>query len=95
MLIVYDQLSGVSPKAIAIQSPYVAQVQLLRESFHQIPETRFVEVATIDSFQGREADAVIISMVNLISLTTHPVDHLIFLENEHITGSVFIQMTTS
>ncbi|CAO2832276.1 unnamed protein product [Amaranthus hypochondriacus] len=55
--------AGVSSKAIAVQSPYVAQVQLLRESFHQIPETKGVEVATIDSFQGREADAVIISMV--------------------------------
>lgn len=55
--------AGVSPKAIAVQSPYVAQVQLLREKLHQTQETRGVEVATIDSFQGREADAVIISMV--------------------------------
>ncbi|XP_021725873.1 DNA-binding protein SMUBP-2-like [Chenopodium quinoa] len=55
--------AGVSPKAIAVQSPYVAQVQLLREKLHQFEETRGVEVATIDSFQGREADAVIISMV--------------------------------
>ncbi|KAK9691620.1 hypothetical protein RND81_09G208300 [Saponaria officinalis] len=55
--------AGVSPKAIAIQSPYVAQVQLLRERLLEIKEARGVEVATIDSFQGREADAVIISMV--------------------------------
>ncbi|XP_074304400.1 DNA polymerase alpha-associated DNA helicase A [Silene latifolia] len=55
--------AGVSPKAIAIQSPYVAQVQLLRERLLEIDEVRGVEVATIDSFQGREADAVIISMV--------------------------------
>ncbi|KAL9247944.1 hypothetical protein vseg_021317 [Gypsophila vaccaria] len=55
--------AGVSPKAIAIQSPYVAQVQLLRERLLEIEEARGVEVATIDSFQGREADAVIISMV--------------------------------
>lgn len=68
--------AGVSSKAIAVQSPYVAQVQLLRESFHQIPETKGVEVATIDSFQGREADAVIISMVFFISLTTLLVIHL-------------------
>ncbi|KAH9616190.1 hypothetical protein KSS87_023385 [Heliosperma pusillum] len=54
--------AGVSPKAIAIQSPYVAQVQLLRERLLEIKEARGVEVATIDSFQGREADAVIISM---------------------------------
>ncbi|XP_059460447.1 uncharacterized protein LOC132189693 isoform X1 [Corylus avellana] len=55
--------SGVSPKAIAVQSPYVAQVQLLRDKLDELPEAAGVEVATIDSFQGREADAVIISMV--------------------------------
>ncbi|XP_072963021.1 DNA polymerase alpha-associated DNA helicase A [Typha angustifolia] len=55
--------SGVSPTAIAVQSPYIAQVQLLRERLDDYPESSGVEVATIDSFQGREADAVIISMV--------------------------------
>ncbi|KAI3705941.1 hypothetical protein L1987_76190 [Smallanthus sonchifolius] len=55
--------AGVSPAAIAVQSPYVAQVQLLRDSLDEIPLARGVEIATIDSFQGREADAVIISMV--------------------------------
>lgn len=55
--------SGVSPAVIAVQSPYVAQVQLLRDKFDEFPEASGVEVATIDSFQGREADAVIISMV--------------------------------
>ncbi|GLT59752.1 hypothetical protein SLA2020_325530 [Shorea laevis] len=60
--------SGVSPAAIAVQSPYVAQVQLLRERLDEFPEAAGVEVATIDSFQGREADAVIISMVRSNSL---------------------------
>ncbi|CAK9171537.1 unnamed protein product [Ilex paraguariensis] len=55
--------AGVSPTAIAVQSPYVAQVQLLRDKLDELPEAAGVEVATIDSFQGREADAVIISMV--------------------------------
>lgn len=55
--------AGVSPAAIAVQSPYVAQVQLLRDRLDELPEAAGVEVATIDSFQGREADAVIISMV--------------------------------
>ncbi|KAJ8762739.1 hypothetical protein K2173_012231 [Erythroxylum novogranatense] len=55
--------AGVGAKAIAVQSPYVAQVQLLRERLDELPETDGIEVATIDSFQGREADAVIISMV--------------------------------
>ncbi|XP_047179066.1 DNA-binding protein SMUBP-2 [Vigna umbellata] len=55
--------SGVSPAAIAVQSPYVAQVQLLRDRLDEFPEAAGTEVATIDSFQGREADAVILSMV--------------------------------
>lgn len=60
--------AGVNPSAIAVQSPYVAQVQLLRDRLDELPEAAGVEVATIDSFQGREADAVIISMVCLLSL---------------------------
>lgn len=55
--------AGVSPSAIAVQSPYVAQVHLLRDRLDELPEARGIDVATIDSFQGREADAVIISMV--------------------------------
>ncbi|CAM8971129.1 unnamed protein product [Rhodiola kirilowii] len=55
--------SGVRPSTIVVQSPYVAQVQLLRNKLDDYPEADGVEVATIDSFQGREADAVIISMV--------------------------------
>ncbi|XP_027363348.1 DNA-binding protein SMUBP-2 isoform X2 [Abrus precatorius] len=55
--------TGVSPTAIAVQSPYVAQVQLLRDKLDEFPEAAGTEVATIDSFQGREADAVILSMV--------------------------------
>ncbi|KAL3637883.1 hypothetical protein CASFOL_018331 [Castilleja foliolosa] len=55
--------AGVSPASIVVQSPYVAQVQLLRDRLEESPVSMGVEVATIDSFQGREADAVIISMV--------------------------------
>ncbi|XP_015869738.3 uncharacterized protein LOC107407034 isoform X1 [Ziziphus jujuba] len=55
--------AGVSATAIAVQSPYVAQVKLLRDRLDELPEAAGIEVATIDSFQGREADAVIISMV--------------------------------
>lgn len=51
-----------------MQSPYAAQVQLLRDRLDEIPEASGVEVATIDSFQGREADAVVISMVCFLNL---------------------------
>ncbi|KAH1058045.1 hypothetical protein AAZX31_02G001200 [Glycine max] len=44
--------AGVSPTAIAVQSPYVAQVQLLRDKLDEFPEAAGTEVATIDSFQG-------------------------------------------
>lgn len=60
-------IAGVSPTVIAVQSPYIAQVQLLRERLEKYPGLSGVEVSTIDSFQGREADAVVISMVSIIS----------------------------
>ncbi|KAK9102802.1 hypothetical protein Sjap_020056 [Stephania japonica] len=60
--------AGISPTNIAVQSPYVAQVQLLRDRLDELPEAAGVEVATVDSFQGREADAVIISMHDLIDI---------------------------
>jgi len=54
---------GVSARNIAVQSPYSAQVELLRMVLADLPGAEEVEVASVDSFQGREADAVIISMV--------------------------------
>ncbi|XP_062193335.1 uncharacterized protein LOC133896746 isoform X2 [Phragmites australis] len=59
---------GVSPTSIAVQSPYIAQVQLLRDRLEEHPAASGVEISTIDSFQGREADAVVISMVRSNSL---------------------------
>ncbi|MGB0578175.1 MAG: AAA domain-containing protein [Limisphaerales bacterium] len=50
---------GVSPQDIAIITPYTAQVRLLEE---QMPAA-VVEIGSIDSFQGREKEAVIISLV--------------------------------
>lgn len=64
-------IAGVSPTAIAVQSPYIAQVQLLRERLEEYPGLSGVEVSTIDSFQGREADAVVISMVSVLSSVLH------------------------
>ncbi len=50
--------AGVPAEAIAVIAPYAAQVRLLRE---QLP--RPVEVNSVDGFQGREKEAVIISLV--------------------------------
>ena len=50
--------SNVSPDNIVILSPYLGQVQCIRE---KVPKQ--IEVCTIDSFQGRENDIVIFSTV--------------------------------
>jgi superfamily I DNA and/or RNA helicase len=51
--------AGLSPAALAVISPYSAQVRLLRERLKQ-PE---VEIDSVDGFQGREKEAVIVSLV--------------------------------
>jgi ATP-dependent RNA/DNA helicase IGHMBP2 len=53
---------GVAPGEVAVISPYDAQVQLLR----QLLATRVeegLEVDTVDGFQGREKEAVVVSLV--------------------------------
>jgi superfamily I DNA and/or RNA helicase len=49
--------SGVSPSDIAIIAPYAAQARLLRG---RLDESR-IEIDTVDGFQGREKEVVIIS----------------------------------
>jgi len=51
--------AGVSPAAIAVIAPYAAQVRLLREQL-DLPG---LEIDSVDGFQGREKEAVIISLV--------------------------------
>ena len=51
--------AGLAPTEIAVISPYSAQVKLLRELLKQ-PE---LEVDSVDGFQGREKEAVIVSLV--------------------------------
>lgn len=48
---------------VAVISPYSAQVRLLREEAEMDPALRELEINSIDGFQGREQEAVIISMV--------------------------------
>ena len=71
--------AGVPASRIAVISPYSAQVGLIRRQLSKSVavqrlltaaamaagalEPEAVEVATIDSFQGREADAVVLSLV--------------------------------
>jgi len=53
---------GVPPGEIAVISPYDAQVQRLRQLLAAEVE-RGLEVDTVDGFQGREKEAVIVSLV--------------------------------
>lgn len=51
--------AGVAPHDLAVIAPYAAQVRLIRDEL-RIPS---VEVDTVDGFQGREKEAVVISLV--------------------------------
>ena len=51
--------AGVKTEEIAIITPYAAQVRLLREKFSD----EILEIDSVDGFQGREKEAVIVSMV--------------------------------
>jgi superfamily I DNA and/or RNA helicase len=65
--------AGVRPEGIAVLSPYSAQVELLRgalaalrpqaASDEGVIDGPWVEVSSVDAYQGREADAVVISCV--------------------------------
>jgi predicted DNA helicase len=51
--------AGVAPESIAVIAPYAAQVRLLRERL-SLPG---LEIDSVDGFQGREKEAVIITLV--------------------------------
>ena len=61
--------AGLAPSAIAVQSPYAAQVRLMQRRLREAARiglavgAELVEVASVDSFQGREAEAVVVSTV--------------------------------
>lgn len=51
--------AGISPRDIAVITPYSAQVRLLRDKI----DSDGLEIDTVDGFQGREKEAVVISLV--------------------------------
>lgn len=58
--VVRDLLAaGVAPDQVAVIAPYSAQVRLLRE----LLPAEGLEIDTVDGFQGREKEAVVISLV--------------------------------
>jgi superfamily I DNA and/or RNA helicase len=52
--------AGLAPRELAVITPYRAQAALLRERLADLPE---LEVDSVDAFQGREKDAVLVSLV--------------------------------
>ncbi|MFA5975525.1 MAG: AAA domain-containing protein [Elusimicrobiota bacterium] len=61
-LYLYQQLreSGIVARAMALLTPYVAQARLLR---NLVGPDRSIEIGSIDGFQGREKEVVILSLV--------------------------------
>jgi superfamily I DNA and/or RNA helicase len=57
---IVDELleAGLKPRQIGVLSPYVAQVRKLKSLLPQ-----GVEIGTVDGFQGREKEAVVLSLV--------------------------------
>ncbi|KAI8558991.1 hypothetical protein RHMOL_Rhmol04G0139300 [Rhododendron molle] len=55
--------SGVQASDIGIITPYAAQVVLLKMLRSKEGKLKDVEISTVDGFQGREKEAIIISMV--------------------------------
>ena len=53
-------LALLGPKDIAVISPYDAQVQKIRQLLADVPD---LEIDTVDGFQGREKEAVVVSLV--------------------------------
>jgi superfamily I DNA and/or RNA helicase len=53
---------GVAPTDVAVIAPYDAQVQLLRQRLAPLLD-QGLEVDTVDGFQGREKEAVIVTLV--------------------------------
>ncbi|KAG5417440.1 hypothetical protein I9W82_005074 [Candida metapsilosis] len=52
--------NGVQPSDIGVIAPYAAQVQLLKK---QLGPDSFIEVSTVDGFQGREKEVIILTLV--------------------------------
>lgn len=52
--------NGLAPEELAVITPYRAQAALIRE---RLADVEAVEVDTVDAFQGREKDAVLVSLV--------------------------------
>lgn len=60
-LISSDKGPQLDPATVGVISPYNAQVELLREKLR--PKYPTLEINSVDSFQGREKEAIVMSLV--------------------------------
>lgn len=65
--------AGLSPENLAVITPYAAQARLLRQMLSAFPD---LEIDTVDGFQGREKEAVLVSLVR-----SNPEGEIGFLED--------------
>ena len=54
---------GVDAAAVGVISPYAGQVAEIKKLWKKSPRMKSVEVATLDSYQGREKSVIVISLV--------------------------------
>jgi superfamily I DNA and/or RNA helicase len=73
--------AGVPASSIGVITPYRAQVRKLRERLADVPD---VEVDSVDGFQGRENEAVVISLVR-----SNPAGRIGFLADTRRTNVAF------
>lgn len=53
--------AGLSPRELAVITPYRAQAALIRDRLQDVSAE--LEIDTVDAFQGREKDAILVSLV--------------------------------
>jgi ATP-dependent RNA/DNA helicase IGHMBP2 len=73
--------AGVPATAVGVITPYRAQVRKLRERLADVPD---VEVDSVDGFQGRENEAIVISLVR-----SNPAGQIGFLSDTRRTNVAF------
>ena len=79
--------AGVPARDIGVITPYRAQVRLLRELLADVPD---VEVDSVDGFQGREKDAILVSLVR-----SNPQGEIGFLADTRRTNVAFTRARKS
>lgn len=61
--LIFDLIeSNITPEMIGVITPYRGQVKVIKEEIKNM-EYSNVEISTVDSFQGREKEIIILSMV--------------------------------